>query len=532
MSRTVLSLFVLLFVWGCEALFVDVIDGGDCLSDLECAARGAGQVCVIGVCVNADNAALDQVHLEVRPSDDSDLAPQQLLEVAAGSGDPRAEIVLRSTSLARGRVFDGESGAGLPAQVVAVQQRGIPGRALVVTTNSDGPEGRFSLPLVAEETYSLSFWPTDTRRAPAFYAEFVAGGAASGSYDDNSVALPEAGSLLLLEGWVVAGEGSATLGVEGVELRLLDGSRRVSSLARTDGEGQWQLWVPADVSSRSLTLEARPTAENRLMPTVSQALVPAEASTPLVLDLGPLGAPVPFTGVVADVAGVPVVDAKLFVTGSLGGGTFSATVSTDAAGRFDEELRPGRYELVVVGPTAGSAGLLAGYTVDLDAETPLVALNLPLRSLMSGTVLDAAGAPVANATMSLRRVGELGGEENPALEGLGWTFAAVTDIDGSFAQYVDPGRYRVTIEPDSSTTRPRLSALLEVGEDSLVHRFTLPPSRVVAGRIVRQDGQPVAGAAVSAYAPFVGEDGVSLELGATQCKADGTFELLLPELQR
>lgn len=532
MIRTALLLLVLLLLWGCEALFVDVIDGGDCLSDLDCVVRGAEQVCVIGVCVDADNSALDQVHLEVRPSDDSDLAPQQLLEVATVSGDPRAEIVLRSTSLARGRVLDEASGAGLPAQVVAVQQGGIPGRALVVTTTSDGPEGRFSLPLVADETYSLSFWPNDTRRAPAFYADFVASAGGSSSYDDNPVAFPDAESLRLLEGRVVAGEGSATLGVEGVELRLLDGSRRVSSLARTDSTGQWQLWLPEDVSARSLTLEARPTAENRLVPTVSQTLVPVDVSAPVVLDLGALGAPVPFTGVVADVTGVPVVDAKLFINGSLGGGSFAATVLTDAAGRFDEELRPGRYELVVVGPTPGNAGLLAGYTVDLDVETSLIALNLPLRVLMSGAVLDAAGAPVANATISLRRVGELGGEENPALEGLGWTFTTVTDIDGSFSQYVDPGRYRVTIEPDSSTTRPRLSALLEVAEDSLVHRFTLPPSRVVAGRIVREDGQPVAGAAVSAYAPFVGEDSVSLELGATQCKADGSFELLLPELQR
>ncbi|MFZ9889223.1 MAG: hypothetical protein ACO3JL_17145, partial [Myxococcota bacterium] len=124
------------------------------------------------------------------------------------------------------------------------------------------------------------------------------------------------------------------------------------------------------------------------------------------------------------------------------------------------------------------------------------------------------------------------GNDDPALAGLNWTFVSVTDIDGSFAQYIDPGRYRVTIEPDSSTTRPRLSALFEVGEDALVHRFVLPPSRVVAGRILGEDGQPVAAAVVAAYAPFVGEDGVSLELGTAQCKVDGSFEMLLPDLQR
>ncbi|MFZ9890079.1 MAG: hypothetical protein ACO3JL_21485, partial [Myxococcota bacterium] len=254
MNRPARSLVALLFLGACESLFVDVIDGGACLSDEDCAARGAEQVCVIGVCVDADNGALDQVHLEVRPSDDSDLAPQQLLEVDTGTDATRAEIVLRSTVLARGRVSDDETGTGLSSQVLAVQQGGIPGRALVVTTTSDGPEGRFSLPLVQDGTYSMSFWPTDSRRVPVFFPDFVASTGAGSFFDNEPVTLLGADSLVLLEGRVIAGPGSAALGVEGVELRILDGTRRVSSLARTDSEGAWQLWVPEALAARPLTL--------------------------------------------------------------------------------------------------------------------------------------------------------------------------------------------------------------------------------------------------------------------------------------
>lgn len=535
-KRNALALTLpLLLATACDHESHQMSPGTPCVDDSECFAPG--YVCVIGVCVNPDNTALDQVHLEVRPIDDSGYAPQQLLDVPVTSETGRTAITLRSTVSVQGSVIDGAHGGAAPADVIAVQANGIPGRALVVTANTNVASGAFSLPLVERDEYTLSVKPGDATRPPLVLGSYSVAPTPTNErrLQDEPVVLPGPEDLVRVSGRVTAGDGTAQLGVEGLEVRILDGARRVSSLARTDANGAFEVSLArADAAGTSLLLEVRPTQANRLNPKVEVPLEPLEEDLALGdVKLGALKAPVPFAGVVHGPDGRPVPNASIHVHGPLGAGTFSLLLTTDEEGRYDAELRPARYDFVVVAPPSYSAaGLLSRYNAELSAEAPAPVLNLPPRLLLSGSVVDADERPVSNATVQLTRVGPPHGGTDILLQGVTWTFTAITDAEGRWQQRVDPGRYRVVVVPDASTTRPRHTQLIDVDADNSVHALRLCPSSVVAGVVQGVAGETLGMASLTAYAPLVGETGAAIELGVAQTAADGSFELLLPDLER
>lgn len=522
----------------CDSFVAPIGEGAPCVSDNECASPD--YVCVIGVCVNPDNTALDQVHLEVRPLDESAYEPQQLLDVAVTKESGRTPIALRPTVGVYGTVVDGAHGGAVPAEVIAVQSGGIPGRALVVTASTNMASGAFTLPLVERDDYTLSLQPGDPTRPPVLLGSYSVGASPTGErplQEGQPVTLPGLEELLRVSGRVTAGEGTAQLGVEALEVRLLDGNRRVSSQARTDALGAFELFLPREIASAPLELEVRPTQANRLNPTLR---VPLELLEPLEdhvelgdVKLGALQAPVPFAGVVHGPDGRPVPNASIHVVGALGAGSFSLLITADEEGRYDAELRPARYDFVVVAPPSYSqAGLLSRYNAEVSAAAPPPVLNLPARLLLSGSVEDDDKRPVGNATVQMTRVGAAHGAAEPLLEGLTWTFTAVTDAEGRWQQRVDPGRYRVVVIPDASTTRPRHTQLIDVDAENDTHALRLCPSSVVAGVVQGAAGETLGMATLTAYAPLVGETGAAIELGGAHSAADGSFEILLPDLER
>lgn len=521
----------------CDDGLSPLAEGLSCVDDAECQQVHPDHVCVIGVCVDPDNTALDQVHLEIRPADDSGYRPQQLLDVPVTSESGRTTIELRQTVNVHGTVIDAALGTVVPADVLAVQQDGLLGRALVVSAGTDMGSGAFSLPLVERDTYSLVFQPKDSARPPLLFAQSYAVAASptgDRALQDGPVELPGPDELLRVVGRVTAGEGTAQLGVEGLEVRVLDGTRRVSSLARTDALGAFVVSLPRAAGESALVLEVRPTQQNRLNPTVEVALGALDGDLELGdVKLGALKAPVPFSGVVHGPDGRPVPNASIYVRGPLGAGRFSLLLTADEEGRYDAELRPARYDFVVVAPPSEpTAGLLASYNAEVGGGAPAPMLNLPGRLLQSGSVVDSQKQPVSNATVHMTRIAAPSGEVEPLLDGLVWTFTTVTDGDGRWQQRVDPGRYRVVIIPDASTTRPRHTQLIDVDPEQTSHAFELPPSSVVAGVVHGVAGEAMGAATVTAYAPVTVEGGAAVELGSAQTAADGSFEILLPDLDR
>jgi hypothetical protein len=527
LARRALLLAAALACTACaDALLAPEGQGRSCIDDDECTS---GTVCVIGVCLDPTAQALDEVLLEVRPPDGSGYQPQQLQSPVSIGSAGRQAIALQPTVMVRGNVV-GTSMSPVPSRVVAVPTSGIPGRALVVNAAADGSMGDFALPVVEGSTYTLTFFPDDTSRPPHFYPSTLTIGAGAVS-QLAAIELPDAVDLVRVSGRVVAGEGTAMLGVEGLEVRLLEGERRVSSIARTQADGSFAVDL-APGRDTDLTLEVRPTEANRLNPVVRMEALSFEGPYDVGdIQLGALSAPVPFAGTVNGPDGDPVARAIIYLRATLGAGEFTLLVNADDEGRYDAELRPGEYELAAVAPTDDpSAGMLSGFVTEVGPEvTPLI--NLRSRVSASGQVLDDGGVPVGNAQVLLTRIGHEGGAEDPVLEGAAWTFTAVTDDGGGWQHAVDPGRYRIVVVPDASSSLPRLTRVVDVGEgNGTIGTLELSPPAVIAGTITGANGESIGAAAVNAFSPFPVEDEAALELGSALTDTEGSFEIVLPDL--
>lgn len=531
--RGLLALAVTAFVsvWtacAADALFeADV--GQPCASDDECGPRRF--VCVIGVCVDSTAQSLDEVRLEVSPPESSGYRPQQLPDPVVIGEEGRAEVRLAPTVRLRGSVID-PNGAGIASQVIAVPAGGIEGRALVVTAQAAGAGGDFALPLVEGSTYRLTVQPQDAARPPFFVASDQSiGPSPTGEVLYGAITLPDLASLENLSGRVVSGAGTAMLGVEGLEVRALSEGRRVSSVGRTLADGSFTIFLAAGADG-PFVVEVRPTESNRLNPIVMvEDVYVGEGNVNLgEIPLGSLPAPVPFAGVVRGPDGEEVGSATIHLSAELGEGTFSLVLNADEDGAYDAELRPGTYEVAVVAPPDNpSAGLLTGFTTEVDA-TSSPTLNLPGRVLATGAVVSASQEPVSNAQVVLTRLGVSGGGADGVLEDQRWSFVAITDITGAWQKAVDPGRYRVTLLPDPAANLPRDTRVVDIDESSRdLGERALPPPAVIAGEIKSADGAPLGMSVVTAFSAFAGGEG-ALELGSSLTDNDGAFEILLPDL--
>lgn len=506
--------------------------GQTCVDDAECPF---GSVCVLGICVDPKAQSLDEVDLEVHPTESSGFRSQQIFGVRVGpkleAGEERATIRLSPTVNARGNVVDAE-GNPVRARVVAIPQSGIPGRALVVSADAQGPNGEFNLPLVAESEYRFAVYPSEQHaRPPHYFMGAIRVRPSSPEVAIGTVELPEPASLVRISGRVVTRDGAAALGVAGLEVRVLDGTRLVSTVTQTNGDGAFSV-VLAPGEGAGATLEIRPTESSRLNPARRIEGLDLENPNLGEIDLGPLPAPVPFSGVVTGPDGDPVPQAKIYAKGAFGDGEIAVQLVADEQGRYDGELRPGRYHFAVVPPPEARARLLEGLVADVAAGTqPALSLREG-RMRVAGEVVDAAGERVPTATVRFSRIGASGGGAVPPLEGVVWTFTSVTDDDGRFSARLDPGRYRVTVLPDEASNLPRHTEVLDVdgARDDL--RFRLYPAAYIAARLLGPSGSPVKMALVTAFAPFVGEQGEALELGSTLSSEEGELGIVLPDLDR
>jgi hypothetical protein len=521
----------LLTLFACAVGGEDPLDPTSCTDDTEC---GGPRVCALGVCVDPRGQALDEVLLEITPPEASGLLPQQVRDpVALGEGG-RVSVALRPTVVVRGNVVD-PSGDPVPSQVFAVPLGGFPGRALVRSASAGGAAGAFSLPVVesadAADTYRLSVYPDDSTRPPVFLGSDIrVDPSPQGERLLSNITIPAEEGTLHITGQVVAGEGTAMLGIEGLEVRLLRGRTRVSSLAITDVDGGFSVAVTSAVAD-DVTLEVRPTEENRLNPTVHVEDLSFDASADVgLIELGDLPAPVPFAGVIFGPDSEPVPEATIYARADLGAGDFSTIILVDEMGRYDTVLRPGDYTFAVVPPASSpDAGALVGFEATVGPDAPAPTLNLPPRVEATGSVTDPDGAPLGNATVRLSRFAEVGGSTEDVLEGVAWSFSAVTDAQGRWTQQLDAGRYRLVVDPDASTKLPRRTSVVDIEAEGEPITVVLPNPSILAGSVLSPSGEAVGMCVVDAFSTLVGESGEVLELGSTLTRADGGFDVVLPD---
>jgi hypothetical protein len=499
-----------------------------CLDDTGC---GDGAVCAFGLCVDANDARLDTVDLEVEPLASTGLPAQSIFGVDASTADDaRVDVALRGAATLRGTAVldDGGSVSGV---VSVTPLQSIAGRLRLPTTTS--VDGHWALPLVVGDTYRVSIVPDDDAVAPAVADADITAGV------DDDVALASCHlarvegdattCAVVVTGRVVAGAGAAALGVPALEVRIGDATgRRVSTLARTDDDGAFTLGVPAPVSGA--VLEIRGTADNALQPTIALPIDLSTARVDLgVITQGARAETVTVAGRVLTDGGAPARAATLVIRGAVGAGLYAARATTDDDGAFSLAARPGVYDVAAVGAGDSDDGLFLGALV-VDAAVLDAVFTLQPRTDVTLAVQRSDGSDVAGASVVLQRIGDALGVAEPVLVDTQPSFLSATDDDGVARARVSAGRYRVTIEPPRDSGAPVFSALLAV-DGPLTRTLVLPDSVVLAGSIRSPGDDATSGAVVRVFSPIADEQGRAIFLGEAVTAADGSFSVAVPQLR-
>ncbi|OGQ13849.1 MAG: hypothetical protein A2138_11210 [Deltaproteobacteria bacterium RBG_16_71_12] len=525
MRRLAAPLLVPLVALVLGAACTDLAADAPCGSDRAC---GGGLVCAFGACLDPLDQRLTTVDVEVDPGAGSGLPVQNVLQVNL-STTPRVDVALRPGVSVRGSVTAGE--APLAANVLLRPALSIPGRALAPLSSTDGT-GQFSVGALDGARYAVTVNPSEPARAP-YYAHddepfLVAGD--DGSFDLPPLELPDVGPLV--RGRVVAGAGVSASGIPAlaVHIERTDG-RRLSSMATTDATGAFEVALAEPMAD--VTLVVTPTGDNSSYPVVAvPGLTLVDGDNPLGdVELGDVLAPVPFTATVVDGTGAPVPRARLMLRALVGNGLFELSATADGQGVFDLSLVPATYDALVLGsPDAPAAGMLAtpALEVPVPPGSPVV-FRLPERLQVAGTVLDEYRDAVANAKVTLVRIGDVDGLPEELLGELLVSFEAETDAGGRWQAGVDPGRYRVSTRPPPSSIAPAFSEIVTFAPDRSGHDVELPPRAIVAGTVLFE-GAPQDGAWVRVFSALLDERGAAILVGEGMAGADGAFEIGVPDL--
>ena len=176
-------------------------------------------------------------------------------------------------------------------------------------------------------------------------------------------------------------------------------------------------------------------------------------------------------GLVLDADEQPVAGATVVVSTNP-----RRTTTTESDGSFAFDKLVGRPYTLVARAAAGVGGPL---TAKLTATSDPVVLRLRPAGSVAATVIDRAGQAVANAAVELRGLD---------------TQTASTDASGKAAfSPVAPGRYEVVA---SASGFAPTAAIAAVGAAATEVTLTLLPGAAVSGRVVDEQGQPIAGARV------------------------------------
>lgn len=279
------------------------------------------------------------------------------------------------------------------------------------------------------------------------------------------------------------------------------------------------------------------------------------AATPIVVVAGPaqtasltLGPAVYLTGTVVGPSSTPVVGGtvSLYVAGDPTGGwtQFVLDATTDASGAFTAPLPPGTYRAQVRPPFGArletrwyntvTPAYRYGLAQDIPAPSGSVALGtitLAATYLITGTVSDAAGAPIASVVVQAY-LGGTAGCCDPS------DYApATTDAAGRYSLTVRSGSYRIEFRPPPGYLRAFWSATVPtgaadfatasdvvVGTTDQIANTTLASGFIISGRVTRaSDATPVAYSGVNA---MTSTSTRVVAFGSTD--ANGAYTLTVP----
>ncbi|HEX8439217.1 carboxypeptidase regulatory-like domain-containing protein [Archangium sp.] len=419
-----------------------------------------------------------------------------------GEAETAVELSLPPGATLRGRtVSEGPGGEPVPLAEVTLRPYTEPGTAWarahtlleeVAGVTSD-EHGNFSVSGLAPGGYEL------TAEAPGFSRRTL-----------RFVSVPGSGELVVglwaasvLEGFVVGADGKPAADAE---VLALGGP---SAFHTTSGAGGG---FSLEVSNGTYWLVARKGSQVGRVPG-TLVVGPGESARGLTVRLGAAGH---LSGTVTRGADGGPVEGAWLVVSPAGAGGEMGRVRTEAAGRYELELPPGDYD-VVVGASGHTGEARQGLVVEPDRYT-VADFRLEGTASVDGTVTDARGQPLAGVTV---RGGPLQG--SVAEERFTRTDATGTyHLDG-----LPIGRVRVKAKQDTSAAWRSGTAQLEAGERGRVD-FQLRDTGMVQGRVTRSTGTPLNHPVLVRARAKEGAGGGLVDFGITDTDAEGRYQLELP----
>jgi len=219
---------------------------------------------------------------------------------------------------------------------------------------------------------------------------------------------------------------------------------------------------------------------------------------------------------------------------------FEDRVQTDGDGTFTSWLVPGDYDVTLepFGDEYANA-VSRSFRVRADAEEQMgQVFTVTPRLPVEGRVLTATGQPVANARVravpfaaAYAHHACLDDEALATLAPRANPDEATSGVDGSYRLDVDPGLYRIVIEPPSSTgfaTDLGRTACVGSGMRSL--DLVLESPVAVHGTVRDPGRRAVPGAVIEAVVRVreAGAPGVSIRVARATAGPDGAYTILLP----
>jgi large repetitive protein len=433
-----------------------------------------------------------------------DFAPSWTTVTVERGDDASADLTLAAPAAIVGRLL-GAADRPVAGRVTVAEADGIaPPVSIAPTLAADADaDGRFRLERVPPGSYVLS------ATAPGYgarRAEIVVGGRQR---------VADLGDVALESGLVIRGHVREATGTPVAEAR-------VSAFRdRSMGEDRGEARTSADGTFAVGGLRAGPYRLTVFAPGHAMVDREVEAGTDGVeFVLETAGS---LTGAVVDDRGQPVetfrVQARMPPPSAAGGRVtmmgpprFESVSSPD--GRFVvDEVAPGTYVVEISAPERATA-TVASVKVSPGAATDVGRVVLGAGGIVRGSVVDAAGAPVPAAVVTV--------------QGIGRTFAfgptaapeAVTDAGGTFEMRgVASGPIQVTAR-HPSFAEGRASAEVDPAKDPPEVRIALLQGGRIEGRARRRDGTAVAGA----VNVFSRRSGASFSPNSlTPIAPDGTF---------
>jgi hypothetical protein len=527
------------------------VDGGAggstviaCSSDGQC---GSSRSCFAKRCVDRiDNLGSWAVELSPPPPTDPNARGPAVTELLSVNGPPVVLSASASLSLVVPFIIDSISATTVPttASVILTVPSRIPGRP-DLSFQAQFTLENYSATVTVPDTVLgqlaivnlIPLTPADLRTPPYTFHDVQI--ASSGPTIDPLM-LPAAS--FKISGQLVnaldAGKGNFTA-------RAFQGGLLASTTATTaPADGGFTIFLPMGTGPVNLELLPASGASDPWMLLAQLQL----SATPK--DLGPIALP-PYlmanprrVTVHGDMPGLPpVAGAAVRAIATIPGGDprgstrYLRDESTDAAGSTQLTLIPGDSQTALmytfsVAPPAGSpwaTQCLDGVSVLWNGSaTPTIQdFSLPLRPVVSGTLLSVDGAPVADAVVTATRGMSAATSCLPGPA----TTSVITDATGAFKLALDAGDgYQLDYDPPAGSAAPRLTEYDVKVDGDATRMIRLPPAALFEGDVEDALQQPLPFTTIRIFEPRCPLAGPCLPptlIGQIQSDAAGHFRVIV-----